>query len=128
MVEKLRLLKPLITGKKRYLTFEIISESPIQFSDFVNVFWNSSVLFIGEIGSARASLWVVKDLWDQKQQKGVIKCSHRSVEKIRLVMSLISRIGDERVIVNVFGVSGTMRSARTKIMGMRDLGSYSYNG
>ncbi len=115
----------MVGGKKRYLAFEIMSESPVEFSDFVNVFWNSSISFIGEIGSAKASLWIVKDFWDQKQQRGVIKCSHKFVERIRLVMSLIGRIGDYRVIINILGVSGTLNSARAKIMNMRDLASYS---
>ncbi|MBI4177531.1 MAG: hypothetical protein HY516_04140 [Candidatus Aenigmarchaeota archaeon] len=125
MDEKLKAIKPMIAGKKRYLSFEIMSESPVEFSDFVNVFWNSSMSFIGELGSAKASIWIVKDLWDQKQQKGVIKCSHRFVEKIRLVLSLLSRIGDQRVIVSVLGISGTLNSAKAKIMSMRDLSSYS---
>ena len=124
MDDKLKTPKPMIAGKKRYLSFEIVSESPIEFSDFVNVFWNSSMSFIGELGSAKASIWIVKDLWDQKQQKGVIKCSHRFVEKIRLVLSLIGRIGDQRVIVSVLGISGTLNSAKAKIMSMRDLTSY----
>ncbi len=114
----------MIAGKKRYLSFEIVSESPIEFSDFVNVFWNSSMSFIGELGSAKASIWIVKDLWDQKQQKGVIKCSHRFGDNIRLVLSLIGRIGDQRVIVSVLGISGTLNSAKAKIMSMRDLTSY----
>ncbi len=122
--EKLRPLKPLIAGKKRYLAFEIISELPVDFLDFVNVFWNSSMSFIGEMGSAKASLWIVKDFWDPKQQKGVIKCSHRFVEKVRLVMSLISRIGDQRVIINILGVSGTLNSAKAKITGLKDLTAY----
>lgn len=114
----------MIAGKKRYLSFEIISESSVEFADFVNVFWNSSMSFIGELGSAKASIWIVKDLWDQKLQKGVIKCSHAFVEKIRLILSLIGRIGDQRVIVSVLGVSGTLNSAKAKIMSMRDLASY----
>ncbi|MBI3413632.1 MAG: hypothetical protein HY051_06185 [Candidatus Aenigmarchaeota archaeon] len=125
MDEKLRTLKPMIAGKKRYLCFEIISETAVEFADFVNVFWNSAMSFIGELGSAKASIWIVKDLWDQKQQKGVIKCSHRFVEKIRLILSLINRIGDQRVIVNVVGISGTLNSAKAKIISMRDLTSYS---
>lgn len=124
MDEKLKALKPMITGKKRYLPFEIISESPVEFPDFVNVFWNSAMSFIGELGAAKASIWIVKDLWDQKQQKGVIKCSHRFVERIRLILSLIGRIGDQRVIVNVLGISGTLNSAKAKITSMRDLTSY----
>src|SRR3989338_7891620 len=125
MDDKLKAPKSMIAGKKRYLYFEIISESPVEFSDFVNVFWNSSMSFIGELGSAKASIWIVKDLWDQKQQKGVVKCSHRFVEKIRLILSLIGRIGDQRVIVNVLGISGTLNSAKAKVMSMRDLASYS---
>src|SRR3989338_1591105 len=121
MDDKLKAPKSMIAGKKRYLYFEIKCESAVEFVDFVNVFWNSAMSFIGELGSAKAAIWIVKDLWDQKQQKGVIKCSHTFVEKIRLVLSLISRVGDQRVIISVLGVSGTLNSARAKIMSMRDL-------
>ncbi|MFH1106083.1 MAG: Rpp14/Pop5 family protein [Candidatus Aenigmatarchaeota archaeon] len=112
-------------ARNRYLTFEIISESEVQFGDFVNVAWNSILSFLGERGASRAGVWIVKDLWDQKQQKGVVKCSHRAVESVRSALALITRIGDSRIIINIAGVSGTMQSAKTKFFGMRDLASFS---
>lgn len=114
-----------LAGKKRYLAFEIISESDVEFVDFVNVAWNSILTFIGERGASKSGIWFVKDLWDPKQRKGVVKCSYRAVESVRASLALITRIGDNRIIINILGVSGTLRSAKTKFFGMRDLASFS---
>jgi len=112
--------KPLpssLRGRRRYLAFHIISEEKILLQDLINTIWHSVLNFLGESGASEASLWIPKDIYEEKRQIGMIRCSHKNVEHVRAALALIQRIGDTRVVVKVLGVSGTMKAARTKFFG-----------
>lgn len=119
-----KLLPPALRPTKRYVAFEIISERPVQYSEFINAVWVSSFNFLGESGSSDAKIWFVHNLYDEKTQKGLLKCTHDAVEKIRVVLSLIQVIGETRCVVKILGVTGTIKSARTKYLAIRDLKSF----
>jgi ribonuclease P/MRP protein subunit POP5 len=69
-------------------------------------------------------MWIIKDSYDEEKQIGLIRCSHTSVEEVRSAVSLIQRIGDIKVVVKVLGISGTIKGARKKFLGIRDLSYY----
>ena len=117
-------LPPSMRSKRRYLVFEIISENPVEYKDFIDVMWKSTMNFIGELGLSETQIRVLKNLYDKKSQRGVIKCKHDVVEKVRASLSLIQIIGESRAIIHIVGVTGTIKSARNKYLAMRDLGSY----
>lgn len=121
MMAKLNVLPPTLREKKRYLAFEIISEEKLEFEDILNAFWHSLLNLCGELGTSQANIWFIKDLWDEQNQKGLIKCRHDSVEYVRSALALIERIGDIRVIIYTLGVSGTMKAAKRKFFGERTL-------
>ena len=107
-------LPPALREKKRYVIFEIISEKPIEYGDFVSSVWNSMLEFLGEYGAAEAKLWLIQNLYEEKSQKGVIKCGHEYVEKVRAFLSLIQIVGETKSIVSVLGVTGTIKSIKDK--------------
>ncbi len=107
--------------KKRYIAFEIRSESQVEFGDLINALWSSILDLFGEINTGRISFWLVKDLWDKEKQKGLIKCNHNHVSEVRLALGLVERIGENKVSIRSLGVSGTMKSARKKYFGEKDL-------
>lgn len=109
---------------KRYIAFEIISESPVQYNEFISAVWTSMFNFLGELGSSEAGVWFVHNLYDEKTQKGLLKCRHDAVEKIRTSLSLIQIIGETRAIIKIMGVTGTIKSARTKYLAIKDLRSF----
>ncbi|MBI3190533.1 ribonuclease P protein component 2 [archaeon] len=119
-----KLLPPTMRPAKRYIAFEIISENPVQYSELVNTIWTSTMNFLGEFGSSELNMWFVHNLYDEKTQKGLIKCSHDSVEHVRVALSLIQIISESRVIVKIMGVTGTIKSARTKYLSIKDLTSF----
>jgi ribonuclease P/MRP protein subunit POP5 len=105
-------LLPTLREKERYIKFKVISEGPIHYSDLESAIWNSFLDFYGELGVSELSLWIIKNLWDEGEQVGVIKCNNRSVEKVLAGLGLISRLGDSRIIFKILKVSGTIKGLK----------------
>ena len=111
-----KLLPPTLRTKKRYLVFEVISETPITFNDLSSALWNSMLAFLGELSASEAKLWLIPNLYDAAGQRGVVKCTHTHVEHLRVVLSLITVIGETRAVVRIVGVTGTIKSAKMKYL------------
>lgn len=110
-------LPPSLRGRTRYIAYQVISEEKILLQDLINSFWHSVLNFLGEQGTAKADIWIAKDIYDEKRQMGLIRCSHLTVEHLRASLALMERIGDTRVVVKVLGVSGTIKAAKMKFFG-----------
>ncbi|MFP4115963.1 MAG: Rpp14/Pop5 family protein [Candidatus Aenigmatarchaeota archaeon] len=110
--------------KKRYIAFEIIGEEKIGFGELINAIWSCMLELFGEANVGDINFWLVKDSWDKENQRGLIKCNHNHVSKVRLALALVERIGDLKVSIRTMGVSGTMKSARKKFFGEKDLTSF----
>jgi len=109
-----KMLPPSLRSHKRYIVFEIISEKPIDYGDFVNAVWESMLEFLGEDQTAESEMWLIQNLYNDKTQRGVIKCRHDFVERIRTSISLIQVIGETRAAIRIIGVTGTIKSAKTR--------------
>ena len=110
--DKLKMLSPTLRERHRYIFFKIISEDQIVYSDLEQAIWSATLEFYGEVGASKLSLWLMKNLYDEKMQSGVIRCNNKSVDKIIAVMGLISRLGDARIIFKILKVSGTLRGLK----------------
>jgi RNase P/RNase MRP subunit POP5 len=73
---------------------------------------NQLLDFYGEDGFSRLSFWIVKNLYKQQNQVGVLRCNNKSVQKVIAGLGLISRLGDTRVIFKILKVSGTIKGLR----------------
>ena len=126
MEEKMpKKLPPSLRTKKRYIVFEIISEHPVEYIDFVNAFWDSMLSLSGELGSSENNVWIIQNLYDKKNQRGVIRCRHDRVEYVRSSLASMQIIGESKSIVRIPGVTGTVKSARSKYLGFRNLRDFS---
>jgi ribonuclease P/MRP protein subunit POP5 len=110
-------LPPSLRGRRRYLAFQVTAEDKFIFQDLANSIWHSLLNLLGELGAAEADIWIVRDIYDEKRQAGIIRCSHDKVEHVRAALALIERIGDVRVIVKVLGISGSIKATRLKFFG-----------
>jgi ribonuclease P/MRP protein subunit POP5 len=88
----------------------------VTYGDIIGAVWNSSLNFLGELGSSEARIWFVSGLYDEKLQRGVIRCRHDCVEKVRAVLSLVQMIGESRSILKIVGVTGTIKAAKNKYL------------
>ena len=107
--EKLKTLSPSLREKGRYISFKLISEEPITYSDLESAIWSQLLEFYGELGVSQMSVRIVKNLYDAEEQSGVIKCNNKSVPKVIAGLGLITRLGESRVIFKVLKVSGTIK-------------------
>lgn len=110
--ERLKILTSTMREKNRYISFQVISEEPIDYSDLEAAVWNLFLDFFGEVGVSKLSMWLIKNLWDEINQTGVIRCNNESVQKILAGLGVISRLGDTRVIFKIFKVSGTIKGLK----------------
>ncbi len=115
-MDRPKFLPPTLREKNRYIAYQVISERKLIFPDLNSAMWNSILNFLGELDSAKARVWIMKDSYNDEKQTGVIKCSHDFVERLRAALILIQRIGDVRIAIKVLGISGTMKGARTKFI------------
>lgn len=111
-----KMLPPSMRPPKRYIVYEIISEQPISYSELVNTIWTASMEFLGELGTSEANIWFVHNTYDSKQQAGMIKCRQDSVEKVRAMLSLITVVSESKCVIKILGVTGTIKSAKTKYL------------
>ena len=118
---KLNPLPSTLRERHRYLVFEILSQKDFDLSVVVNAVWNAVLQLIGELGTSRSSLWIANNLYDKKKRRGVIRCNHTSVEEVRAAISSIRQIQNEPVIIRILGVTGTIKSAKRKYLGMTDV-------
>jgi len=109
-----RILPPSLRSHKRYIVFEVISEQPIVYGELVNAIWDSMFNFLGELGTSEAQVWFIHNIYDEKNQRCLIKCKHDTVEKIRIMLALIQVVGEIKCCIKILGVTGTIKSAKNK--------------
>lgn len=106
---KLRTM-PSSRESKRYLFFRVHSQERMEYLNLKGAIWNSLVEWLGENELANAGIRIIKNLWKPQEQTGVIQCSPKYVDQVKMGLSLIHQIGDSKVIIQVKRVSGTIKS------------------
>ncbi len=119
--EKLKPLLPSLRERKRYLAYEIISRDSLDiFADIDDVsesLLDASFDYMGELGMAEAAIMILKDKYDPKRQKGLIRVAHKSVDNLKASLAFITSIREREVIVRSIGVSGIMKKAYDNYIG-----------
>jgi len=106
---------PSFKEKKRYLTFKLHSERPVDYSEMKGAVMRSVIGWLGEEGFSSSGLRIIRNLWDQRTQTGWLSCSHVKADDVKLALALVHQIGDARVIFQVLRVSGTIKSGKEKL-------------
>jgi ribonuclease P/MRP protein subunit POP5 len=112
-IKKLKILPSSLRERERFIKFQVLSTEKISYEDLEQAIWNTLLDFYGEEGVSKIGLWIIKNLWDDEKKIGVIKCNHLSVQKVIAGLSLISRLGDTRIIIKILKVSGTIKGLKT---------------
>lgn len=118
---KLSPMPPTLRDNQRYIVFEVISKREMTFENMVSAIWSASLQLFGEVGTSRFNMWVPSTLFDKTKKRAVIRTTHNSVEEVRAVIASIKEIEGESVVFHVLGVTGTVKSAKSKFLGMVDL-------
>lgn len=101
-------------SKKRYVIFRLHSDSPASFQDVKNAIWNSVLNWLGDNEAPKAEIHIIKNLWNNREQTGFIRCQPRYVDSVKIALALIHQIGDQKVIFQTIRVSGTIKSGKAK--------------
>jgi RNase P/RNase MRP subunit POP5 len=99
--------------RKRYIFFTIHSSMRLDFEDVRNAIMNSVLGWMGESGFAKAKPWMIRNLWGNRQ--GVVQCSHRYADDVKVALALVRQIGDAKVVFQTTRVSGTIKSGKEKL-------------
>ncbi len=105
-------LLPSLKEKKRYIVFEIISEKKLSEKIVIDEINKKILSFLGELGIAKSGFVLLKD--SIKKTKGIIRTNLKYQDEVKMALSLIKKIGNDKVIVNVVGVSGILKKAKSK--------------
>jgi len=104
---------PSLKSRRRYLFFHIHSEEGgIPYENARDAVMNSVLNWMGERGAAQANIRIIKNLWNGKEQKGCVQCSHKTVDEVKTALSLIYQIGDQKVAFQTVKVAGTIKSGK----------------
>ncbi len=106
---KLKGLLPSLREKKRYIAFEVMSETTLHFNDVTRTLWNSLLHLFGEVGAADAGLLFVKDQY--KNNKGILRVKHTAVNRMKAAMAFTTTVNTAPVIVRSLGTSGILNKA-----------------
>ncbi len=102
---------PTLKEKKRYLQFSLETDAGnIPYFELKDVIWNAVMRWIGEKGAVQSNFKIIKNLWNPDRKEGVVSCSPKFVDDIKVALATIQYIGDSKVIFTVRKVSGTIKS------------------
>lgn len=114
---KIKAVLPTLREKKRYLAFEIISESKISDIKAVSTEMLKAIgSFLGSMQAGKAGLKLIQELWSPERQRGIIKVGHKYVEQLKAALALIKDISGQKVIVRSVGLSGTIKKAKMRYL------------
>jgi len=109
---KLKPLLPSLKEKKRYLSFEVISDKQFSAESVSKAITESTLKFLGTLETGKAGLMILNDKFSNNT--GVLKTNHKFVDKLRTSLTLIKDIDTKDVIMRTRIVSGTLKKSISK--------------
>ena len=109
-------IAPLLSSlkeKRRYLVFEILTESKLTFQEVQEAILKEATTFLGMLGVAKAGITFLED-W--KHNKGIIRVANKYLDHLQSVFVFIREINKKDVIITSVGISGTLHKARNKFV------------
>lgn len=103
----------------RYLAvgIEAWPDASVGRDDFQRALWYSAQNLIGDAGSARLDLSVLRFRFETGRGEALVRTRRGAVEPTRAVLACLETVGGDPVGIQVRGVSGTVRACEEKYMG-----------
>jgi ribonuclease P/MRP protein subunit POP5 len=98
------MIKPSSREKKRYILFEIISDSKFFKDEIENSIYQKTLEFLGEEGFSKSGVKLVKD--------NIVKVNNKFKDKMIIILSLIRTIKDKKVMINTLKTSGVLKKVK----------------
>ena len=107
-------LLPTLRTKKRYVVYEYISDKDISHNNIIKAVENSYKECFGVFGLGEAGFMDTKI---HNDNRGILKINHKYLDKLRVSISMITNINDQKLVLHTIGVSGILKKAKNKYMG-----------
>jgi len=122
---KLKILPANLREKKRYLVFQGISEIPLERNDIISLILGAANELHGSCGTSRMGLWII-EVWncpdsELNRFRGIVRCNRGEVKALRAAIPTITRFKGMKVSFQTLGISGTIKSAITKFIKLKNL-------
>lgn len=96
----------------RYVIFHVHSPLILKLEDLKAALKRHMRAFLGTYGLSRSSFKLMT--YDEESKLGILRCSHDSLETIRVALALLSTINGEPSSIHVMKVVGTYRKAKSR--------------
>jgi ribonuclease P/MRP protein subunit POP5 len=110
----MRPLLPSLKEKKRYIVFEVLSDTPVTASETYNVIEQSLNNYVGTKGMAEAGLQFMKKKWNTKKQRGIARVNHTSADTLKASFVFIKKMKNKNITIHSIGTSGILDKAVKK--------------
>ena len=116
-IQKIRPIIPSLKEKKRYVVYNIISDTDISFTDAKQTIDSQNLKFLGELTVSRANIMHINELYNNNT--GVIRVDNKYLNELKVSISLIKEIRQKKATVNPIFVSGVLNKIKNRYF--RDL-------
>ena len=108
---RIKPLLPTLRERKRYLAFEVVADKELSWSAIKKAVFDAMKEYVGIDGISDAGLLFVKN----NGNKGILRVSHTSLNKVRAALIFIKNIDSQKVMVKSIGASGMLNKANDYI-------------
>ncbi len=116
MKNKLKPLPAAIRQKKRYFALKLESEKALKNADVPKMLWHEMILLMGYFGTAESGFWIIESHVSQNTTHVIVACELKKYEQVRASLALITHMGNYKTRPEILGISGTLKSLRTKYL------------
>lgn len=107
--DKLKPLSPTLRQKKRFILVEIESNKKFDFKEVSENLVEEIITYLGAVEFGKSGIWILRDKFDAKNQRAVLKVSTKTKDKLIGVLSLIQKLSNTDVRIKLLSVSGTLK-------------------
>lgn len=98
--------------RDRYIVFKIYSSNDVSKENLIKDIWRNLLTIYGEYGASKTNFWLID--YDKEAKKGIVRCTRTTVNMMRTVLALTTKIAETPVVVKILGISGTIKTAKEK--------------
>jgi len=96
--------KPSSRIKKRYISFEVLSEQKVFKDEIKSSIYNKALEIFGEAGLSNLGFQLVSD--------NIVRVDHNYKNEMILILSMIRKIKDKDVLINTLKTSGNLSKVK----------------
>ena len=104
------MLKPHLRERERYIICEVLSEQKIPFAKLQKKIREAHLLFLGQLGCAKAGIVVLKETWENN--RFILKTNNQHKDEVIVALGLIKELEGEKCRIKTIRTCGTLKKAK----------------